>query len=77
MTRNYDSRIVKLTVDEAGATAAEEELEKATAADASGEEVEDQIRIPLEALVGAPSLFRGRKRRRSSSIWPSSSASQR
>lgn len=50
----YESRIVKLTVDEAGATAAEVELEQATAADASGEEVADQIRIPLEALVGAP-----------------------
>ncbi|MEZ6243377.1 MAG: type I restriction endonuclease subunit R [Phycisphaerales bacterium] len=49
----YESRIVKLTVDDTGAAAAEAELERATAADASGEEVEDQIRIPLEALVGA------------------------
>jgi len=49
----YESRIVKLTVDDAGAVAAEEELAKATEADAEGEEVEDQIRIPLEALVGA------------------------
>lgn len=50
----YESRIVKLTVDDAGAAAAEAELEQAAAADVSGEEVTDQIRIPLEALVGAP-----------------------
>lgn len=49
----YESRIVKLTVDDAGATAAEAELEQAAAADASGEEAPDGIRIPLEALVGA------------------------
>lgn len=49
----YESRIVKLTVDAAGAAAAEAELEQAAAADVSGEEVADQIRIPLEALVGA------------------------
>lgn len=49
----YESRIVKLTVDDAGATAAEAELDKAKAADASGEEVADRIRVPLEALVGA------------------------
>ena len=49
----YESRIIKLTIDEAGARAAEEELAKAAAADASGEEVTEQIRVPLEALVGA------------------------
>lgn len=49
----YESRIVKLTVDDAGATAAEAELAQAKAADASGEEIEDRIRVPLEALVGA------------------------
>ncbi|QKK08438.1 MAG: type I restriction endonuclease subunit R [Planctomycetota bacterium] len=49
----YESRIVKLAVDDAGATAAEEKLREAKQADAEGEEVEDQIRIPLEALVGA------------------------
>lgn len=49
----YESRIVKLTVDDAGATAAEKELEQAKAADRSGTEPEDQVRIPLEALVGA------------------------
>ncbi|MBN1513059.1 MAG: type I restriction endonuclease subunit R, partial [Phycisphaerae bacterium] len=50
----YESRIVKLTVDDAGATAAEAELERTADADASGEEVAPEIRVPLEALVGAP-----------------------
>ena len=49
----YESRIVKLTIDEAGAKTAEEELAKVAAADASGEEVTEQIRVPLAALVGA------------------------
>lgn len=50
----YESRVIKLTVDDAGAAAAEAELEEAAKADAAGEEVANQIRIPLEALVGAP-----------------------
>ncbi len=50
----YESRIVKLTVDDAGAAAAEQELEQAAAADRSGADPQDNIRIPLEALVGAP-----------------------
>ncbi|MBX3391621.1 MAG: type I restriction endonuclease subunit R [Phycisphaeraceae bacterium] len=49
----YESRIVKLTVDEQGAVAAEAEIEKAVAADKRGAEVEERIRVPLEALVGA------------------------
>ena len=49
----YESRIIKLTVDDAGAAAAEAELEQAAEANASGEEIEEQIRVPLEALVGA------------------------
>jgi type I restriction enzyme R subunit len=49
----YESRIVKLTVDDAGATDAEARLVDATDADALGNEVGDQIRIPLETLVGA------------------------
>lgn len=49
----YESRIVKLTVDEQGAAAAEAEIEKAVAADKRGAEVEERIRVPLEALVGA------------------------
>jgi superfamily II DNA or RNA helicase len=35
----YESRIVKLTVDEAGAAAAEAEIDRAVAADASGVEI--------------------------------------
>ncbi|MCW5768676.1 MAG: type I restriction endonuclease subunit R [Phycisphaeraceae bacterium] len=50
----YESRIVKLTVDEAGAAAAEAEIDRAVAADKRGVEVEEPIRVPLEALVGAP-----------------------
>ena len=49
----YESCIVKLTIDEAGATVAEAKLAKAAAADAAGEEATEQIRVPLEALVGA------------------------
>ncbi|MCK6486506.1 MAG: type I restriction endonuclease subunit R [Phycisphaerae bacterium] len=50
----YESRIVKLTVDEAGAQAAEEEMEEATRASRDGTDVPDNVRVPLEALVGAP-----------------------
>ena len=49
----YESRIVKLTIDAAGAKAAEEELEKAAAADASGADAIEQIHVPLETLAGA------------------------
>ena len=49
----YESRIVKLTIDEVGAKAAEEELGKVTAADALGKELTEQIRVPLETLAGA------------------------
>lgn len=49
----YESRIVKLTVDEQGAAAAEAEIEKAVAADKRGTDVDERIRVPLEALVGA------------------------
>ena len=49
----YESRIVKLTIDEAGARAAEEELEKAAAADASGVDAIGQMRVPLGTLAGA------------------------
>jgi type I restriction enzyme R subunit len=50
----YESRIVKLTVDEAGAATAEDELEKAAAAEGAGVEPDEGVRVPLEALVGAP-----------------------
>ena len=50
----YESRVVKLTVDDAGARIAETELEQAVKADTAGEDIVDRIRISLEALVGAP-----------------------
>ncbi len=50
----YESRIIKLTVNEAGAVAAEAELHAAAKASSSGEDLDDAVRIPLEALVGAP-----------------------
>jgi type I restriction enzyme R subunit len=50
----YESRIVKLTVDEAGAEAAQQEIREAAGASKSGEDVEEHVRVPLEAVVGAP-----------------------
>lgn len=50
----YESRIVKLTVNEPGLRVAEREVEYLTKADDSGEAVDDNIRVPLESLVGAP-----------------------
>jgi type I restriction enzyme R subunit len=50
----YESRIVKLTVDDAEADAAEAELEEATRASREGTEEPEDIRVPLESLVGAP-----------------------
>ena len=50
----YESRIVKLKVDEAGARVAEEEVEYVVNADRDGDTADDSIRVPLESLVGAP-----------------------
>lgn len=50
----YESHVIELALDDVGTTAAEVELEKFAATDASGEKAHDDIRIPLEALVGAP-----------------------
>jgi len=50
----YESRIVKLTVDEEGVRVAEEEVEYIVKADHSGKAVDDNIQVPLESLVGAP-----------------------
>jgi type I restriction enzyme R subunit len=50
----YEPRIVKLTIDEAGAAEAERRIAEATRADAAGEEADEHIRIPLEGLYGAP-----------------------
>ena len=50
----YESRIVKLKVDEEGARVAEEEVEYVVNADRNGASGgRDRIRVPLESLVGA------------------------
>ena len=49
----YESRIIKLKVDEEGARVAEAEVESVANADRGGEGAEDSIRVPLESLVGA------------------------
>jgi type I restriction enzyme R subunit len=49
----YESRIIKLKVDEEGARVAEDEIETITGADRRGDEAEDRLLVPLELLVGA------------------------
>ena len=49
----YESRIIKLKVDEEGARVAEEEVEYVANPDRDREVAEDSIRVPLESLVGA------------------------
>lgn len=49
----YESRIVKLKVDEEGARVAEEEVKYLVNADRVGDEPEDKIRVRLESLAGA------------------------
>ena len=49
----YESRIIKLKVDEEGARIAEEVVEYTVNADRSGEPAEGRFSIPLESLVGA------------------------
>ncbi|HTU47337.1 MAG TPA: type I restriction endonuclease subunit R [Bryobacteraceae bacterium] len=54
----YEPRIVKLTIDEAGAKAAEAQIRQKIAEyatlDENGRETPENIRIPLEDLYGAP-----------------------
>ncbi|HEU4558019.1 MAG TPA: type I restriction endonuclease subunit R [Longimicrobium sp.] len=50
----YEPRIVKLTIDEAGAKAAEETIAEYATRDEDGLETPANIRIPLEELYGAP-----------------------
>lgn len=50
----YESRIVKLKVDEQGVKEAEDELEQAIKADLKGDQPNDTVRVRLESLVGAP-----------------------
>jgi type I restriction enzyme R subunit len=50
----YEPRIVKLTIDEAGAKAAEAAIAEAAKADENGEAAAENVRVPVEALYGAP-----------------------
>jgi type I restriction enzyme R subunit len=54
----YEPRIVKLTIDEKGAKEAERKIAEAAAADENGQEAADNVRIPIEALYGAPERLR-------------------
>ena len=49
----YESRIIKLKVDEKGARVAEQEVEYVANPDRGRDGTEDRIRVPLESLVGA------------------------
>jgi len=50
----YEPRIVKLTIDEAGAQAAEAKIAEYATRDEDGRETPEHIRIPVEELYGAP-----------------------
>jgi type I restriction enzyme R subunit len=50
----YESRIVKLSIDEVGAQEAEAKIAKYASSDENGQEAPDNVRIPLEELYGAP-----------------------
>ncbi len=50
----YESRILKLKVDEEGARVAEDEVDYVVKADRKGTDPEERIRVRLESLVGAP-----------------------
>ena len=49
----YESRVIRLKVDEEGAGVAEDHVEYVISLDRSGEGAEGSIRVPLESLVGA------------------------
>src|SRR5205085_2267717 len=50
----YEPRIVKLTIDEPGAKAAEAKIAEYATRDEDGRETPENIRIPVEELYGAP-----------------------
>jgi len=50
----YEPRVVKLSIDEAGAQKAEAAIAEAAKADENGEDAAANIRIPIEELYGAP-----------------------
>ncbi len=49
----YESRIIKLKVDEEGARVAEEKVKYVSNPERGGEGTEDTVQVPLESLVGA------------------------
>lgn len=49
----YESQIIKLLVNEEGVAVAEAEVEAAAKASATGEDLDETVSVPLEALVGA------------------------
>ena len=63
----YEPRIVKLTIDEAGAKAAEAKIAEYASRDENGEETPENIRIPVESCTARPSGWSG-SRSSSSSI---------
>ncbi len=50
----YEPRIVKLTIDEAGAAKAEAAVAEATKSSERGDETSEDVRVRVEELVGAP-----------------------
>ncbi len=50
----YEPRIVKLSIDEAGAQEAEARIAQVATYDQNGQETPENVRIPLEGLYGAP-----------------------
>jgi len=50
----YEPRIIKLTIDPTGAEEAEKKIAETAQASEDGLEAAENVRIPLEALVGAP-----------------------
>lgn len=50
----YEPRIVKLSIDEAGAREAEAKIAQYATRDEHGQETPENVRVPLEELYGAP-----------------------
>src|SRR5215471_20114755 len=55
----YEPRIVKLSIDEAGAQEAEAKIAQYATRDENGQETPESVRIPVEALYGAPERLEG------------------
>ncbi len=50
----YEARIIKLTMDQAGAEEAEKAIDAAASASGLGEEVAENVRVSLEQVAGTP-----------------------